>query len=50
MIRGRVSWRTWHLLVLFALGSVVSWLGESLRDWAGDRLKKAWFPEPPSKK
>ena len=39
------SWRTWHLLLLFGLGSVVEWAGRALRDWAGAKLKASWFPD-----
>lgn len=38
------SWRSWHLLMLFALGAVLEELGKQLGGWAGERLKKAWFP------
>ena len=38
------SWRTWHLLAIFVVGTVVAWLGDQLKTWAGERLKKAWFP------
>lgn len=38
------DWRAWHLLLLFALGSVIEWTGSKIRDWAGQRLKKKWFP------
>ncbi len=34
----RISLEYWHLLVLFAVVSVVEWTGASLREWAGDKL------------
>lgn len=46
-MRARATWKTWHLLAAYAVGCVVAWVGEGLKDWAGDRLKRAWFPKPP---
>lgn len=37
-------WRTWHLLAIFAFATVLAWLGDSLKEWASERLKKAWLP------
>ncbi len=38
-----IPWRQWHLVAIFALGSVVEWLGAELRAWAGDKLTERWF-------
>jgi hypothetical protein len=39
------DWRSWHLVAVFALGSVVEWAGQRLREWAGDQLKGKWFDD-----
>ena len=36
--------KSWLLLLIFALGCVVEWIGAGLKSWAGDKLKKRWFP------
>lgn len=39
----RITWRTWHLVALFGVGSLLERIGERLREWSGDKLKDKWF-------
>lgn len=37
------SWRTWHLVALFVIGSIIERAGERMREWSGGKLKDSWF-------
>lgn len=41
----KTMWRTWHLVAIFAVGSVLMWVAEQMKEWAGQRLTSAWFDD-----
>jgi hypothetical protein len=42
-MKREVTWRSWHLVAVFAVGAVIAWMGESVRDWAAKRLTAKWL-------
>ena len=43
--KSKRTWRTWHLMILFTLGTLIERAGERMREWSAAALKKVWFPE-----